>query len=262
MTDYEFLALFNIKCQRPLQALDNLFTLIENTPKLTTSQKNLLNTIVKSSVDSPRSSIKKLNNFITTERSAGHADNVEALTKIKRNCINEITDVCSKCLDLIENKLIPENEDDPESLVYFYKVRGDIYRYIMETSPDSEDALKKASDSYLYAYTKSQEYLAPCVSIRLGAFLNYAVFKYDHLHCIEEATEILQQALTHYTEGLDKLSQESKEDVLNIVKVINENIRNWTVAESTDDSEHEEEEEEEEDQPDSPNNYDNSEEED
>ncbi|KAI5529291.1 14-3-3 protein domain-containing protein [Trichomonas vaginalis G3] len=262
MTDYQFLAHLNIDCERPKEALENILTLCSKSAKLTLEQRDLLNLAVKTSVDPTRSSVKKLNNIITTERSAGHSENVEELLKIKKNCVTEILDICNKTLDVIEHVLIPENSDDRVSLIHYQKVRGDLYRYIIEVNPDQENAFKNASDSYNYAYVNCQELLEPCIPIRLGTFLNYAVFKYEYLKCVEEATEMLQQALAHYTEGLDKQSQVVKEDVLNIVRVIRDNIQLWTVADSTDDSEPEEEEEEEEDHQDSPNHYDSEEEDD
>ena len=242
MNDSFYLANLNNNLGRKQQALECFAQLAKEKQELDLVDRNLLSNIVKTAVDPMRQSIKCLNETIVSERVNGHAKNVDTLTEIKNNCVQDIQKMCQQGLDLIEGSLLNSTKSI-ESQIHFQKIRGDLYRYIIEVNPDSESAIKNAKEAYMFAYTKSIDNLPPCSPIRLGAALNFAVFKYEQLRCNEDATEILQSALAKYKEGFNELSDPTKADVLAIVRVIQQNLSRWTIIES-DEAEEEEEEEE------------------
>ena len=228
---------------RKQQAFDCVHQMADINPVFDSKQRVLLSNIMKTSIDPIRNTIKVLNKTLGSERTQGHLENVEALLKIKNNCVDEITQFCQQGIDLIENILLPKAVEI-EARIHFEKIRGDLYRYIIEAQPDSEKAIQNAKEAYAFAYTHAMTDLKPCSTVRLGVVLNYAVFRYEHLRCNEDAIEMLQNAKATYTEGLVDQSVNTREEITKIVRVIDQNLKKWTVIES-DESEEEEEKEEE-----------------
>ena len=243
MNELIYLANINSTLERKQQAFDCIAEMAKRNPVFEAEQRVLLSNIMKTSIDPVRTTIKYLHETLQSERSEGHMENVESLTEIKNNCINEIVQFCQQGIDLIESTLLP-HAADIESKIHFEKIRGDLYRYIIEAQPDSEKAIKNASEAYTYAYQHALTDLKPCSTVRLGAVLNYAVFKYEHLRCNEDAIEMLQNAKATFREGLSEESATTQDEVGKIMHVIEQNLKKWTVIES-DESEEEEEEEEE-----------------
>ena len=58
--------------------------------------------------------------------------------------ISRLDDICEKILKLLDDNLIP-NSNTGESKVFYYKMKGDYYRYIAEYK--SDDAKKTAADN-------------------------------------------------------------------------------------------------------------------
>ena len=82
-------------------------------------------------------------------------------------------------LDLV-SKILPMAAD-PESNVFFLKMKGDYYRYMAEytTNETLDDVSVKASQAYLAATEIAESNLSPHNTVRLGLGLNYSVFLYE-----------------------------------------------------------------------------------
>ena len=76
--------------------------------------------------------------------------------------------------------MIPAAKDS-EAIVFYYKMKGDYYRYVSEAS--SGDDYSKAGDNAFTAYNaateKAKTDLKTTHPIRLGLALNYSVFYYE-----------------------------------------------------------------------------------
>ena len=244
MNELKYLANMNNILERKQQAFDCILQMAQINPIFSSEERVLLSNIMKTSIDPIRSTIKFLFETLSSERSLGHIENADSLTQIKNQCVHEILHLCQQGIDLIETTLLPKAVD-VESQIHLQKIRGDLYRYIIEAQPDSEKGFKNALEAYTFAYQHALSDLKPCSTVRLGAVLNFAVFKYEHQRCKEDAIEMLQNAKATYSEGISEETSETREEISKIVHVIDQNLKKWIVIES-DDSEEEEEEEEEE----------------
>ena len=82
--------------------------------------------------------------------------------------------------NLIDKYLLP-NAEDPESKVFYLRLKGDHYRYLWEISKDIEldKAIENAEKVYKEAYAISEKDLPNINSIRFGLSLNMALFYYE-----------------------------------------------------------------------------------
>lgn len=95
---------------------------------------------------------------------------------------------------------VEKYSQDPESEVYFLKLRADYFRYVAEvgsTDDRIDKAKARALSNYEKAISKSDE-LSPAHPLRLSLVLNYSVFLYEigneKLKAIEEASKAMKGA--------------------------------------------------------------------
>jgi hypothetical protein len=91
-----------------------------------------------------------------------------------------LKDKCEEVLLLIDNYLL-QNSKNPESIVFFLKMKGDYYRYLGEFMVERKEVIDKAQDSYKQASLEADK-LKTTHPIRLGLALNYSVFYYEILN--------------------------------------------------------------------------------
>ena len=80
----------------------------------------------------------------------------------------------------MSNYLIP-NSQEGEGKCFFYKMKGDYYRYIAEysTHDKKNQASQKALQAYQDAGVVAKETLPPTHPCKLGLSLNQSVFYYE-----------------------------------------------------------------------------------
>jgi len=141
----------------------------------------------------------------------------------------ELDDICQKILELLDNNLIV-NADDPESKVFYFKMKGDYHRYIAEYKQD--DDKKGASDAACAAYgqamTVAEQGLAVTHPIRLGLALNFSVFHYEVRNNPDEACKMARKAFEEAIAELDNVSEDSYKDSTLIMQLLRDNLTLWT----------------------------------
>lgn len=145
----------------------------------------------------------------------------------------ELSDICQKILDLLDKTLIG-NSKQGESKVFYYKMKGDYFRYIAEFRSDS--GKKTAADNAFTAYTQAMEVaqreLLVTHPIRLGLALNFSVFQYEVLCNPEEACKMARQAFEDAIAELDNVSEDSYKDSTLIMQLLRDNLTLWTSEDS------------------------------
>ncbi|GAB2280197.1 Growth-regulating factor 12 [Dionaea muscipula] len=112
------------------------------------------------------------------------------------------------------NHLIPHSGTG-EATVFYYKMKGDYYRYLAEFKTDRErkEAADQSLKSYEAASATANTDLPSTHPIRLGLALNFSVFYYEILYSSERACHLAKQAFDEAIAELDTLSdQESYKD--------------------------------------------------
>lgn len=104
--------------------------------ELTVEERNLLSVAYKNVVGSRRASWRIVTSIEQKEESKGNESHVKLIKTYRQKIEVELADICLDVLAVLEKHLIPA-ANSQESKVFYYKMRGDYYRYLAEfKSPD------------------------------------------------------------------------------------------------------------------------------
>ena len=122
-----------------------------------------------------------------------------------------------------------EKVKNPDSKVFFLKMKGDYYRYMAEYKEG--DAVTKvcefASDCYSKAWELAKEELNICDPIRLGLALNYSVFYYEIMNNKEKACQLAKESFEHASDMIDGLAENDYKDSSLIIQLLRDNLSLW-----------------------------------
>ncbi|EAY01333.1 14-3-3 protein [Trichomonas vaginalis G3] len=210
---------------------------VELNPILDTSERTLLSVGYKNLITSRRQGIRHL---------MQQEDEMEGLTvpckeriqKIKEELINELVGFCTELINLVDEVILPKVED-PESVVFYQKLKADFYRYICEaqTGHDLELSLENATKSYKKALEVSKQNLQSYSPTSLGLILNYTVFLFENAKKQTDAVRIAQETYQTYAPIIEQNSEKSREEAAQIIKLLDENIKLWESSLEETDSE-------------------------
>uniref|UniRef100_A0A2P2NLV2 14-3-3 domain-containing protein n=1 Tax=Rhizophora mucronata TaxID=61149 RepID=A0A2P2NLV2_RHIMU len=116
---------------------------------LTVEERNMLSVGYKNVIGARRASWRILSSIEQKEESKGNEVSVKRIKEYRRKVESELSSICSDIMVLIDEHLIPSSGVG-ESSVYYYKMKGDYYRYLAEFKTGGEK--KEAADQSLKAY--------------------------------------------------------------------------------------------------------------
>lgn len=197
--------------------------------ELTVEERNLLSVGYKNIVGARRASWRILSSIEQKEESKGNEHHVKRIKEYRQKVESELSTICSDIMTVIDEHLIPSCSAG-ESTVFYYKMKGDYYRYLAEFKSGNEK--KEAADQSLNAYQKAsstaEAELAPTHPIRLGLALNFSVFYYEIMNSPERACHLAKQAFDEAISELDTLNEESYKDSTLIMQLLRDNLTLWT----------------------------------
>lgn len=197
--------------------------------ELSVEERNLLSVAYKNIVGARRSSWRVVSSIEQKEESRGNDAKVQKIKEYITRIEAELDKICGDILDLIDKNLIP-NASSSESKVFYYKMKGDYYRYIGEYT--TGDKRKEVGDNSLKAYQAASEIaekeLAPTHPIRLGLALNFSVFYYEILNDSDSACKLAKKAFDDAIADLDSLPEDSYKDSTLIMQLLRDNLTLWT----------------------------------
>jgi 14-3-3 protein epsilon len=104
--------------------------------ELTVEERNLLSVAYKNVVGSRRASWRIVTSIEQKEESKGNEAHVKLIKTYRQKIEVELADICLDVLAVLEKHLIPA-ANSQESKVFYFKMRGDYFRYLAEfKSPD------------------------------------------------------------------------------------------------------------------------------
>jgi len=197
--------------------------------ELTVEERNLLSVAYKNVIGSRRASWRIVNGLETKAENDENEGRIK-LTKDYRKLIeDELRQICGDILEVLEKHLIPSAEE-PESKVFYHKMKGDYHRYLAEFSTGKER--KECAENSLLAYsnasTDANKGLNSTHPIRLGLALNFSVFYYEILNSPDHACKLAKQAFDDAIAELDTLSEDSYKDSTLIMQLLRDNLTLWT----------------------------------
>lgn len=201
----------------------------KNTDELTVEERNLLSVAYKNVIGSRRAAWRIISSIEQKEEHSGHEKNATVNREYRRRIEKELSDICKDILGLLDENLIPSAKSG-ESKVFYYKMKGDYYRYLAEFSSDAErqNAAQMSLDAYKAATATAYEDLTPTHPIRLGLALNFSVFYYEILNHPELACNLAKQAFDDAIAELDSLNEDSYKDSTLIMQLLRDNLTLWT----------------------------------
>nr|GMD91528.1 14-3-3 protein 9 [Ipomoea batatas] len=117
--------------------------------ELTVEERNLLSVGYKNVVGARRASWRILSSIEQKEESRGNEQNVKRIKEYRQKVETELTNICGDIMTVIDEHLIPASTAG-ESTVFYYKMKGDYYRYLAEFKTGNDK--KEVADLSLKAY--------------------------------------------------------------------------------------------------------------
>lgn len=205
-----------------VEYMDNV---VRTGANLTADERNLLSVAYKNVVGARRSSFRVLKSLSKS------AVSEECEGKI----VKELEKRCRDVLDLLDRFLIKEVLDGEggeaviEQAVFYLKMKGDYFRYLVEVA--ASDSKATVIEDSRAAYAKASDIagnLPETNPIRLGLALNFSVFHYEILNDPEEACLLARGAFDSAISKLDSLKEESYKDSTLIMQLLRDNLTLWT----------------------------------
>ncbi|CAO2604933.1 14-3-3 protein theta [Lemmus lemmus] len=134
---------------------------------------------------------------------------------------SELRSICTTVLELLDKYLIA-NATNPESKVFYLKMKGDYFRYLAEVAcgDDRKQTIDNSQGAYQEAFDISKKEMQPTHPIRLGLALNFSVFYYEILNNPELACTLAKTAIAE----LDTLNEDSYKDSTLIMQLLRDNL--------------------------------------
>jgi len=219
-------------CEASHRYEDMLFYLEElakgKADDLNCDQRNLISLAFKNIITNKRKALKSISNI--EKRKEIFIDCNEYIVEYRKKLQKELAEVIESIVNKVDLLLLPKAKDT-ESKVFYTKIKGDYYRYLAENLDPKENkeytelSLKNYNDAT--ALSKKLPAINP---IRLGLALNFSVFYFELKHDKLEASKIAYEANDSVEEILEKMEEEDQEtykDSLNIIELLNENLKLW-----------------------------------
>ncbi|CDJ47003.1 14-3-3 protein, putative [Eimeria brunetti] len=197
--------------------------------ELSVEERNLLSVAYKNAVGARRASWRIISSVEQKEANRNHMTNKGLAASYRQKVETELNKICQEILALLTDKLLPRTTDS-ESRVFYYKMKGDYYRYISEFSNEEgkKASAEQAEDSYKRATDTAEAELPSTHPIRLGLALNYSVFYYEILNQPQKACEMAKLAFDDAITEFDSVSEESYKDSTLIMQLLRDNLTLWT----------------------------------
>lgn len=194
---------------------------------LSTEERNLLSVAYKNVVGARRAAWRVLDSLKSRKRSDKEE---EATAEYQKQIEKELSELCDEVLTLLEDTLIPNarTSENNESVVFYLKMKGDYYRYLVEVQLDKEKNVTNSKEAYEEATTLSTKSLSSTHPIRLGLALNFSVFYYEIENKPEEACNLAKNAFDLAIAELDQVKEDMYKDSTLIMQLLRDNLTLWS----------------------------------
>jgi 14-3-3 protein beta/theta/zeta len=194
--------------------------------ELSNEERNLLSVAYKNVVGARRSSWRVISSI---EQKSEGSDKQPKVKQYREEVERELYDICHGVLELLDKFLIPQ-AGNPESKVFYLKMKGDYYRYLAEvaTGDDRNSVVEKSQQSYQEAFDIAKEKMPPTHPIRLGLALNFSVFYFEILDNKAKACQLAKQSFDDAVAELDTLDENLYKDSTLIMQLLRDNLTLWT----------------------------------
>ncbi|CAM0873960.1 unnamed protein product [Alopecurus aequalis] len=194
---------------------------------MSAEERHLFSVGFKNTIGTRRASWRILSSL---EKKVTAGDQASRMINAYRKKVeDELRMVCNEILSIIAIHCLPL-ANTGENVVFFYKMKGDYYRYLAEFSTETEK--KSAADQSLMAYQHAMVVasteLSPAHPIRLGLALNFSVFFYEIMNCHERACQVAKQAFDEAASEINSAGVDGYNDSTLMMQLLKDNLALWT----------------------------------
>jgi len=193
--------------------------------ELSNEERNLLSVAYKNVVGARRSSWRVISSI--EQKTEGSERKQHMAKEYREKVEKELREICYDVLGLLDKFLVPK-ASNPESKVFYLKMKGDYYRYLAEVATGDTRNVDDSQKAYQDAFEISKAKMQPTHPIRLGLALNFSVFYYEILNSPEKACQLAKQAFDDAIAELDTLNEDSYKDSTLIMQLLRDNLTLWT----------------------------------
>ena len=228
--EYIYLSKIYERAERYPDMVSAINKFIEINPKLSKEEKKIVSAGYKNILLEKRASWNLLNNMEKRE-SKKKPEQIPYIKEIKKIIEKELKEQFEEVHKIIDKFLLP-NAEDPDSKVFYMRLKGDHYRYLAEISKNKEKEYNKAIEDaekiYKEAYEIANKELPVLNNTRIGLCLNFAVFYYEVKGNKKEGCKIAKKAFEDSMKYLDELEKNKLKDVLLLIQLLKENLIFWS----------------------------------
>ncbi|KAI9124815.1 hypothetical protein K1719_004142 [Acacia pycnantha] len=224
-----YMAKLSEQAERYDEMVEHMKTVAKLNIELTVEERNLLSVGYKNVIGARRASWRIMSSIEQKEESKGNENNVKLIKSYRQKVEEELSKICGDILTIIDEHLIPSSTSG-EATVFYYKMKGDYYRYLAEFKTDQarKEAAEQSLKGYEAASATAGTDLPSTHPIRLGLALNFSVFYYEIMNSPERACHLAKQAFDEAIAELDTLNEESYKDSTLIMQLLRDNLTLWT----------------------------------
>lgn len=196
---------------------------------LTEDERNLLSVAYKNVVGARRSAWRIIKSIEDKGSEKGDDMKKNIASEYLQQIEKELEDKCNEVLKLIDDHLVDQSTE-AEAKVFYRKMKGDYYRYLVEVSESSlrEERATKSFEAYENAFQIAQAEMETTHPIRLGLALNFSVFYYEIKNDPGKACELAKSAFDDAIAQLDSVKEDSYKDSTLIMQLLRDNLTLWT----------------------------------
>ena len=207
--------------------LENEFK--KRTSDFNSEERNSISNVYKCLIENQRNSLKKILSYEKREKTKDNPYYLSYIIEYKKKVFEELKKNCSRVINNIDEYLLKKAKDN-ETIVFYYKMKGDYNRYIAKYSKGSikMKAENNATKAYSEAFKRSSKLYA-LNPVRLELFLYYSVFLYETLNDKIKAIDIAKKATSEADKELSNIDEDNDKfkDILEIYNILKENVEKW-----------------------------------
>lgn len=198
----------------------------EHGAELTNEERNLLSVAYKNVVGARRSSWRVISSI--EQKTEGNERKQGMAREYREKVEKELCEICYDVLGLLDKHLIAK-ATQPESKVFYLKMKGDYFRYLAEVASNNKgEVVDQSEQAYEEAFKIAKDQMQPTHPIRLGLALNYSVFFYEIKNSPDKACQLAKTAFDEAIAELDTLNEDSYKDSTLIMQLLRDNLTLWT----------------------------------
>ncbi len=191
-------------------SLDNI---LKMSTKISAEERSLISAAYKNFAGNKRAELRVINAIERKEQEKENNEQAEYASTYRNSIEKELKTLCLHVISVIDTQLLTKAVD-LEDKVFYHKMKGDYYRYLCEFVVGSEfsEHSHKGRQAYLEAENLCQMELQPTNPVRLGLYLNMAVFYYEIYSLVDEkyrhqALSIADQAFEDALQSIDSVNE-------------------------------------------------------